>query len=389
MKTGIKGILVSVLVGVALLMVVGKPVVALGEAVTGEDPSDQPQETTSGIHVVVEDATGGYVTTPVIEMGNTTYVTHLYNDEDELIAGRALAQGTDWLVNSEKLNLMDGSQSWRVSAHDWVRDSDVKFHFSMDPNQVVPDMQKLTINFVDTAGNVLRAPENVTVAFDFTSELKKAVLPITGYDLARTDATKPGEFTYIYQKKAPAENGGGTAVTTPPTTVTPTPSTSEPTDPVKVVPKGQAVSAFKKIGLYRTVNFNRQTRLHWYAKRSRNQWPQFVVTGYRRNAAGVLRYRVRDVNHQSKTDGLTGYVTASDNDVTNTYFRVNPRRVRVLNPFGVNAYRQADLSGRRLQHFKWGTVLRVKAIRHYHLTTRLILTDGRYVTANKTLVVKK
>ena len=90
----------------------------------------------------------------------------------------------------------------------------------MDPNQVVPDMQKLTINFVDTTGKALRAPENVTVAFDFTSELKKAVLPIAGYELARTDATKPGEFTYIYQKKVPAENGGGTAVTTPPTTVT-------------------------------------------------------------------------------------------------------------------------------------------------------------------------
>jgi len=385
-KTGIKGILVSVLVGVALLMVVGKPVVALGEAVTGEDPSDQPQETTSGSQVVIEDATGGYVTTPVIEMGNTACVTHLYNDEDELIAGRALAQGTDWFVNSEKLNLMDGSQSWRVSAHSWVKNSDVKFHFPTDSTRVT---QKLTINFVDTTGNVLRAPENVMVAFDFTSELKKAVLPITDYDLARTDATKPGEFTYIYQKKAPAENVGGTAVTTPPTTVIPTPTTPEPTDPVKVVPKGQAVSALKRIGLYRTVNFNRQTRLHWYAKRPRNQGPQFVVTGYRRNAAGVLRYRVRDVNHQSKTDGLTGYVTASDNDVTNTYFRINPRHVRVLNPLGVNAYRQANLRGRRLQHFKRGMVLRVKAIRHYHLTTRLVLTDGRYVTANKTLVVKK
>jgi len=289
-------------------------------------------------------------------------------------------------VNSEKLNLMDGSQSWRVSAHSWVKNSDVKFHFPTDSTRVT---QKLTINFVDTTGNVLRAPENVMVAFDFTSELKKAVLPITDYDLARTDATKPGEFTYIYQKKAPAENVGGTAVTTPPTTVIPTPTTPEPTDPVKVVPKGQAVSALKRIGLYRTVNFNRQTRLHWYAKRPRNQWPQFVVTGYRRNAAGVLRYRVRDVNHQSKTDGLTGYVTASDNDVTNTYFRINPRHVRVLNPLGVNAYRQANLRGRRLQHFKRGMVLRVKAIRHYHLTTRLVLTDGRYVTANKTLVVKK
>ena len=389
MKTGIKGILVSVLVGVVLLIVVGKTVVAHGDVVTGEDSSEQPQETTSGSQVVVEDATGGYVTTPVIDIGNTKYVTHLYNDEDELIDGRALGQGTDWFVNSEKLNLMDGSQSWRVSTHDWVRDSDVRFRFSMDPNQVVPDMQKLTINFVDTAGKALRAPENVTVAFDFTSELKKAVLPIAGYDLARTDATKPGEFTYIYQKKVPAENSGGTAVTTPPTTVTPTPVTPAPTDPVKVVPKGQAVSAFEKIGLYRTVNFNRQTRLHWYAKRPRNQWPQLVVTGYRRTAAGILRYRVRDVNHQSKTDGLTGYVTASDSDVTNTYFRVKPRRVRVLNPLGVNAYRLANLSGRRLQHFKRGTVLRVKAIRHYHLTTRLVLTDGRYVTANKTLVVKK
>jgi len=95
------------------------------------------------------------------------------------------------------------------------------------------------------------------------------------------------------------------------------------------------------------------------------------------------------VNHQSKTAGLTGYVTASDSDVISTYFRIKPRRVRVLNPLGVNAYRQVDLSGRRLQHFKRGTVLKVKAIRHYHLTTRLILTDGRYVTANKTLVVEK
>jgi hypothetical protein len=113
------------------------------------------------------------------------------------------------------------------------------------------------------------------------------------------------------------------------------------------------------------------------------------VTGYAHSKNGLLRYQVRDVTRTAKTDGQRGYITAKDAYVTPTYYQKQPTTVRVISPRGINAYRHVDLSGRATQHYRRGSVLKIKGIERHHLTTRLILANGHYITGNKTLVIKK
>lgn len=111
----------------------------------------------------------------------------------------------------------------------------------------------------------------------------------------------------------------------------------------------------------------------------------FVVTGYKRAANGALRYRVRDVNHTSKTNGKTGYITASQKYVRPVYYATKHSTVTVINPRGVNAYRKANLT-KKARSYRQGTVLHVKRIVTHNLTTRYVLTNGDYITANRKLV---
>lgn len=156
----------------------------------------------------------------------------------------------------------------------------------------------------------------------------------------------------------------------------------------KVAQKGQAVYALKKVGLYRRPTFTPQNRRHFYPQKPRTQRPQFVVTGYARSQEGRLRYRVRDVNHHSATFDQHGYLTAATSYVVPTYYQRAPKRIRVINPKGVNGYRQKNLT-HQVKHYRRGQVLRVKKLVFYHLTSRLVLSNGDYLTANKTLVQAK
>lgn len=155
-----------------------------------------------------------------------------------------------------------------------------------------------------------------------------------------------------------------------------------------IVPKGAAVTAIRKIGVYRDVQFTKQNRRHWYQRQPQTKRPQFVVTGYSRTKAGTLRYQIRDVNHHSATDGQRGYITANSKFVMPTYYQAAPKRIKVISPHGVNAYRQINLTQKK-RHYRVGTTITVKAIKSYHLTIRLVLSNGTYVTANKILVAKK
>lgn len=155
-----------------------------------------------------------------------------------------------------------------------------------------------------------------------------------------------------------------------------------------VVQKGQAVYALKKVGLYRYPTFTAKTRRAFYPKQPRIRRPQFVVTGYARSRQGRLRYRVRDINHGSRTFGRTGYLTAQATYVTHLYYQRRPARVRVIGLRGVNGYQHVNLTGKQ-RHYRRGQVLQVRRLVHYHLTTRLVLTNGQLVTANKTLVQAK
>jgi len=147
----------------------------------------------------------------------------------------------------------------------------------------------------------------------------------------------------------------------------------------------KVIYATKKIGLYRTPNFSAKTRQAWYAKQPRIYRPMFKVIGYAQSTNGTPRYLVKDVNHDSKTYGQTGYVTTKAAFVQSAYYRQKPAKITVIAPDGVNAYRNKDLS-RQAKHYRQGqTLVIVRKVTH-NLTTRYVLKDGSYITANRKLV---
>ena len=83
--------------------------------------------------------------------------------------------------------------------------------------------------------------------------------------------------------------------------------------------KGTAVYSTKAIYMYSDPTFSKSDRIAKYTKRTRVNRPMFVVTGYAKSNGGALRYKVRDVNKQSKHYGKTGYITANKNYVLNVY----------------------------------------------------------------------
>ncbi|GEP24068.1 DUF5776 domain-containing protein [Lentilactobacillus diolivorans] len=152
-----------------------------------------------------------------------------------------------------------------------------------------------------------------------------------------------------------------------------------------VAKKNEVIYSIKKIGLYRTENFSKNTRQAWYVKKPRVYRPMFVVTGYTRTADGKLRYRVRDVNHLTKNRHKTGYITASWKYVRPVYYLGKHAAITVINPRGVNGYTKANLTG-KIRNYKQGTILKVKGIVRHNLTTRYVLSNGQYVTGNRKLV---
>ncbi len=73
--------------------------------------------------------------------------------------------------------------------------------------------------------------------------------------------------------------------------------------------------------MYKNGTFKKSERIAKYPKQKRVDRPMFVVTGYAHSSDGILRYKVRDVNHGSKTAGKTGYITANRKYVTKVYYQ--------------------------------------------------------------------
>ncbi len=277
----------------------------------------------------------------------------------------------------------------------------------------VTDPITFTLKFIDAKTNSsIRSDESVNSGLDdniagpvkdnppFGTTLRTKLqqargIAIPGYTFKATlpaDPDQPNTFVYTYDKNPDTSSSSSSSNTTStmPSTSTSSSESTSSTKPTPAVPITRiAVYATKKIGLYNSPNFSKATRKFWYAKQVRTKRPQFVVIGYARNKAGILRYKVRDANRKSKTFKQRGYITTNTADVSNTYYLKNPKTVRIIGAKGVNAYTHINLNGKVRRHFKHGSVLKVKALKTYHLTTRLLLTNGQYVTANKTLVQKK
>lgn len=187
----------------------------------------------------------------------------------------------------------------------------------------------------------------------------------------------------------PTSTSSSTVVTTSATSQSSSDGPSEPFQqpvfPDYAAKKGMAVYSLRKIGIYNRKNFSTKAREAWYSRKPRVYRPMFVVTGYARSATGHLRYKVRDVNHLTKNRNKKGYITANWQYVRPVYYAKKHQKVTVINPRGVNAYHKVNLTG-KVKNYKQGTVLNVAKAVHYHLTTRYILPNGKYITANRKLV---
>ena len=232
--------------------------------------------------------------------------------------------------------------------------------------------QPITVHYVDDQGKTLAADKTLTG--DLNAAYQSDALAITGYKLTQTPANATGKFTsdaqtvtYVYTKQGTLQTGSAA-------------DTIEP-----IAAKGTVVYATKKVGLYKTATFSKKARKQWYVKKSRMNRPMFVVTGYATSKNGVKRYRVKDVNHRSATAGKTGYLTTNRAYTTPVYYATKHKTVTVINPTGVNSYAKKTLTGKKT-HYQQGQVLTVKKIVTHKLTTRFVLSNGRYITANKKLV---
>lgn len=231
----------------------------------------------------------------------------------------------------------------------------------------VEDSQPVTVQYLDERGQ--RLADDVNLTGELGATYQATSLNFSGYKLTRTVGEPVGTFKTTPQRVrfhyVPDLVTGG--------------------DGDGIAPLATVVYATKKVGMYRHKTFSTTARQHWYAKQKRHARPMFVVTGFATSKQGNLRYKVRDVNHRSKTAGKVGYITANRHYVVPVYYAKKQAKVRVINPRGVNGYRQKSLKGKQ-QHYRQGQQLRVKKIVKYRQTTRFILTNGQYVTANKKLV---
>lgn len=273
------------------------------------------------------------------------------------------------------------------------------------------DQTSLNIQYLDNDSHQLlqskRLFGSINNPYTVTSAYYPDTITINGQSYTLVKSKMPGNLTgtliantapviFYYQKTVtpPTPNPGpGPTPINPVTPVNPTPTTptnpggttTQPAIPNSAAVKGEAVYSLKKIYLYKNANFKKSERRFGYVKKPRVNRPMFVVTGYKYDRQGKLRYQVKDVNHLSKTDGWKGYITANFNYVRPVYYHSSHKTLTVINPRGVNEYWNKNLTG-KVKNFKQGQVLRVKGFVKHNLTTRYQLTNGRYITGNRKLV---
>ncbi|MGX6427691.1 DUF5776 domain-containing protein [Levilactobacillus yonginensis] len=216
----------------------------------------------------------------------------------------------------------------------------------------------VTVHYVDEQGNTLKPDKTLTGSLG--DVYKTAPLSIDGYKLVKTIGDESGKFTsanqsvtYTYRKAA-----------------------------ADVAVKDSVVYASKKIGLYGSSSFTKKALKTMYAKKSRMNRPMFKVIGTATSKNGAKRYKVKDLNG----NGTTGYITANSDYVAPLYYAKKQSKITVINPSGLNAYSKSNLSG-KATHYKQGEVLKVNKIVTRNLTTRLQLSNGKYISANKKLVI--
>ena len=146
-----------------------------------------------GVDNITNSDISGVVTTPIVNAGDTSNITHLYDQKGNRINGRALAQGTDWFTDTKRVNNNTGEVYYRVSTNEWVKASDVSYADKDD-------------NTGDTAGltNITDLPSGSTVSLAGPQGFV--------YSLYKTDGTTgnrglAGDSAWMTDKQATDSNG--------------------------------------------------------------------------------------------------------------------------------------------------------------------------------------
>ncbi|MEE8823397.1 internalin-J precursor [Lentilactobacillus sunkii] len=274
----------------------------------------------------------------------------------------------------------------------------------LKPYTITPQTaQPVTVQYVDEQGNSIHAAQTITgnidQAFDLSGNQFK--LNIAGYTFKKYDPAQTGKisdtaqtFKLVYTKNSNPVNPVNPNTPNPPVTPTPTvpvfpthPTLPDGTQlPNYAQVKNGVVYSLKKIYIYKHADFKKSERVAMYVKKPRINRPMFVVLDYQRSKGGALRYKVRDVNHHSKHAAKVGYITANQKYVRPVYYRAQPKTVTVISAKGVNEYNEKHLDT-KIKNFKQGTVLKVDSIVKHNLTTRYMLGNGNFITANRKLVI--
>jgi hypothetical protein len=244
----------------------------------------------------------------------------------------------------------------------------------------------VTDNKVDTSTNGVYAVTYADKINDTLTVHKTVNVTVGDGNVSTPNSTPTGS---ISKPNSPVTAANNPASTTESTTKQPAKTTGSATTPKGAYAKGTVVYGVKKIYLYKNATFKKSQRIAQYRKTKRVNRPMFVVTGYAYSKGGALRYKVRDVNHGTKTDKKRGYITANKKYVVKVYYSTLPKnkKVTVINQKGVNAYKQANLT-KKVKNYKKGTRLTVKKLVKHNLTTRYQLSNGDYITANKKLIIQ-
>lgn len=183
-------------------------------------------------------------------------------------------------------------------------------------------------------------------------------------------------YTTIINSTPSASSSSAASSSSTTTTVTKPTTTKKPKSA-----KGSVVYGLTTLKLYRSTNFTKHNLAKTYKKQHRTNRPMFLVLRQTTNKQGHAVYRVKDMK-----SGKTGYMLSARKYLTNAYYSAKVTRVKVINPKGINESNYLDLTNKK-QHVKKNKSLTVRKVVGYGHTTRLLLTNGRYISANKKLVI--
>lgn len=137
----------------------------------------------------------------------------------------------------------------------------------------------------------------------------------------------------------------------------------------------------RTIFAYGSSRFTKGNRSRGFRYTTRSNSHVWYVRGIEFSKTGILRYKV----------GHGKFITGNENFVTNAYYRHNFKEFRVIKPSGVFMYKSLHFTNKnRILRLRKGQILHVKRIIHIGKAdmTRLQLTNGSFVTSNKTFVIK-